>query len=177
MYSVYTMQPLYTQNYAQISTLTPRQCPKTVSRRQMFGRYFHALTTHAPLLNRIISPSLLNAELEEHQCKAITRQTSNQHTNNIISNILVRLQFEEKGYDEGSSSVINQGSEVLKLAKALPSKQNTVIPLDWLHNAAVFYQAHLERIGDYLCQGPGRWWKFVKSGVEYFDVEADNQLP
>lgn len=67
--------------------------PKTMSSRRMFGRYFHALTTHAPLLLRIISPRQLNTELQEQmfgQCKSITRSTSSQHANHIISNILVR---------------------------------------------------------------------------------------
>ena len=97
--------------------------PKTMSCRRMFGRYFHALTSHAPLLNRIISPSLLNTELEERmfgQCKAITRTTSNQHTNQIITNILVRLQSEEEGHAGELSSVQKQNSQVTKLAKALP---------------------------------------------------------
>ena len=53
--------------------------PKCISSRRMFGRYFHALTTHAPLLNHITSPRLLNTEIEERmfgQCKAITRTTT-----------------------------------------------------------------------------------------------------
>ena len=55
----------------------------------------------------------------------ITKNTSNQHTNHIITNILVCMNCEEK-------KVINtiqiQESEVSKLAQALPPKQNTVIP-------------------------------------------------
>ena len=95
--------------------------PKTMSTRRMFGCYFHAITSHAPLLNRIISPSLLNTELEERmfgQCKAITR------TNHIITNILVCLQSEEKAKAGGKSSAQMQESEVLKLAKKLPQKKH-----------------------------------------------------
>ena len=65
----------------------------------MFGRYYHALTAHAALVNRIISPRLLNAEVEGRtfgQCKAVTMATSNQHTDHILSNILVRLHCEKK---------------------------------------------------------------------------------
>ena len=127
--------------------------PKTISSRRMFGRYFHALTNHAPLLNRIISLRLLNTELEERmfeQCKGITRTTSNQHATHIITNILVRLDSEEKRQASGTSTIQKQESEVLKLAQALPPKENTVIPLAWLQNSSVHYQAHLERIGDYL---------------------------
>ena len=106
--------------------------PKTISPRKMFGRYFHAITTHAPLLNRIITPRLLNTELEERmfgQCKAITRTTSNQHTNNIITNILVRAHYEQKRSE--TNTLQEQESEVFKLAQALTAKVNTVIPLEW----------------------------------------------
>ena len=55
--------------------------PRTMSQRKMFGRYFHAITTHSPLLYRIITPRLLNTELEERmfaQCKTITRKPAYQ---------------------------------------------------------------------------------------------------
>ena len=97
----------------------------------MFGRYFHALTTHAPLLNRIISLRRLNTEIEERmfgQCKAITRTTSNHHTNHVITNILIRLHSENKTQASVAHTIEKQESEIFKLAKALPSKQNTVIP-------------------------------------------------
>ncbi len=58
----------------------------TMSSRRMLGRYFHALTNHAPLLHRIISPRLLNTEVQERmfgQCKSITRSTSNQHATHV----------------------------------------------------------------------------------------------
>ena len=147
--------------------------PKTMSSRRMFGRYFHALTTHSPLLTRIIAPRLLNTEMEERmfgQCKAITRNTSNQHANDIITNILVRIQYEDKRVAAETNTVKNQESEVLKLAQALRGKENTVIPMEWLQHMSVHYQAHLERISDYLLQGPGIWWQYVEDGVEFSDV-------
>ena len=153
--------------------------PKTISSRRMFGRYFHALTNHAPLLNRIISLCLLNTELEERmfgQCKGITRSTSNQHATHIITNILVRLDSEEKRQASGTSTIQKQESEILKLAQTLPPKENTVIPLAWLQNSSVHYQAHLERISDYLLPGPGKWWQYVADGIEYFDVNTPNPL-
>ena len=144
-----------------------------MSSRRMFGRYFHALTTYSPLLNRIIAPRLLNTEMEERmfgQCKAITRNTSNQHANDIITNILVYIQYEHKRVAAETNTVKNQESEVLKLAQALRGKENTVIPMEWLQHMSVHYQAHLEMISDYLLQGPGIWWQYVEDGVEFFDV-------
>ena len=88
------------------------------------------------------------------QFKAIT-SISNQHTSQIIMNILVHLQSEEDAHAGELSSVQKQNSQVTMSAKALPT--NTVTQLKWIHNSAVHYQAHLETIGDYLCEGPGIW--------------------
>lgn len=65
---------------------------------------------------------------------------------------------------------------MLKLAKALHPKRNTVIPRSWLENCWVLYQAHLERLGDHL-QVPGEWWDYVEEGVEFYDVYASHDLP
>ena len=154
--------------------------PKSISSRKMFGRHFHALTTHAPLLHRIISLRLLNAEAEERlfgQCKAITRNTSNQQTHHIITNILVRLSSERQVHDTTLDTLQKQESEVYKVAQALPPKHNTIIPLTWLQNCSVHYQAHLERISDYLLLGKGMWWDFVEDGIEFFDISHPTHLP
>ena len=154
--------------------------PKTMTKRKMFGRYFHALTAHSPLVNRIISLCLLNTEVEERmfgQCKQITRSSSNQHTNHIITNILVRLKCEEQRKERATSIVHKQESEVSKLAQSLPPKKNILIPRQWIENTPIHYQAHLERMGDYLLQGPGIWWRYVDVGVEFFDIETPSSHP
>ena len=77
--------------------------PKKSLSRKLFGCYYHALTSHSPLLHRIISPRLLKSEIGERifcQCKAITRRTSNQHTQHIITNILVRLSAERQAQEQ-----------------------------------------------------------------------------
>ena len=133
-----------------------------MTKRKMFGRYYHAL------INRIVAPQLLNAEVEERtfaQCKAITRATSNQHTEHIIKNVLLRLHYEK---DKKTSIVQTQESEISKYAGILPLTKNTQIPFEWLEQFPVHYQAHLERIGDYLSQGIGVWWQYTSSGIEFF---------
>ena len=35
------------------------------------------------------------------------------------------------------------------------------------------YQAHIERISDYLICGPGVWWKTTDDGVEFFDGDSE----
>ena len=154
--------------------------PKTMSSRKLFGRYYHALTSHSPLLQRIITPRLLNAETEERmfgQCKPITRCTSNQHAHHIITNILVRLNAEEQAHENEINTQKKQENDIKKLAQVLPPKQNTVIPYKWLSHHSIHYQAHLERISDYLVLGPGMWWQYIQDGVEFFDVQSPSNIP
>ena len=75
--------------------------PKTITRAKMFGRYFHALVCHAPIVNRIIPLRSINTEVQERmfsQCKQITKSTSNLNPNHVITNIIPRIQEEEKPY-------------------------------------------------------------------------------
>lgn len=94
--------------------------PKTISLRKMFGRHFHALTTHAPLQYRIIALRQLNTEFEERifgTCKSITKTTSSQHTSHVITNFLIRIHCEEEQNGTSMGTLETQESEVLKLAK------------------------------------------------------------
>lgn len=109
--------------------------PKTMTRRKMFGRYFHALICHAPILYHIICLRSMNAEMQEQmfgQCKVITKATSTPRPNHIITNILLRVQ--ESRSMCTSSSLKLQEREITKLASTLGTKSNTVIPQEWLHN-------------------------------------------
>ena len=90
--------------------------PKAISKRKMFGKYFHSLTTHAPILNRMIGLRSLNDELQERafgQANVICKTTSNYHPDHIISNIIVRFQVE--GNKEKESLLLQQNSIVSKL--------------------------------------------------------------
>ena len=86
--------------------------PKAISKR----KYFHSLTTHAPILNRMIGLRSLNDELQERafgQANVICKTTSNYHPDHIISNIIVRFQVE--GNKEKESLLLQQNSIVSKL--------------------------------------------------------------
>ena len=77
----------------------------------MFGGYFHSITSHAPLLYRMVCLRSLNAEMQTQmfgQSKAITKATSSQRPEHIITNILLRLQ---EGNDK---SLRMQGEITLK---------------------------------------------------------------
>ena len=72
--------------------------PVRLTRAKMFGRYYHSIHYHTPLLQRIISPSSLYTELQErtfNQLKSITRSTSNHNPTQVLTNIFIRVQEEE----------------------------------------------------------------------------------
>ena len=152
-----------------LSCITLFSNPQTVTRRRLFGRYFHSLICHAALMFRIVSLRSMNAEQHERmfqQAKGISKGTTNHNPNLIITNIIQRLHFEKK-----CDAVSTQESEIKVFARALGRMRNTLIPNHILEKKSSHYQAHLERISDYLATGPGVWWRKTAKGIEFFDGE------
>ena len=150
--------------------------PKRLTRRKVFGRYFHAITTHSPLVYRIVCPRSINTEQHERvfgQIKQITKETSNQSPNHIITNIMQRLYFEEKNRQVNPIAI--QESEIERLAATVGPIPNTCFSIDFITTHSSAYQAHLERIGDYLLQGPGVWWKTTTTGIQFLDGESEKE--
>ena len=73
--------------------------PKTISHTKMFGMYIHSLCVHAPVQYEIINLKSTNTEHEERlfgQAKEIAHRATNRQPNNIVPNILLRLQAKQK---------------------------------------------------------------------------------
>jgi len=62
-----------------------------------------------------------------------------------------------------------QEGTVSKLQKCLKEKSNTIILHSWKTRYRPHFQAHLERISDFLVDGPNSWWKCTPQGIEFFD--------
>jgi len=91
----------------------------------------------------------MNAEMQEQmfsQCKSITKATSSQCPNHIITNILLRLQEEAKANPSSVKTLEAQEGEITNLAKAVSLKHNTIIHKQWLQQSPLQYQGHLEQI-------------------------------
>ena len=52
--------------------------------------------------------------------------------------------------------------------------ENTFFPHYMLEKVSDHYQAHLERISDYLLCGPGIWWKEKPDGILFLDGCSEN---
>ncbi|KAK3715334.1 hypothetical protein QZH41_010105 [Actinostola sp. cb2023] len=153
--------------------------PSTITRRKLYGKYFHGLISHAPPQLRIISGKAINAEDEERLFNAInsiTNATSSNHPNHIIGNILIRLQAEEElqEINRGTRSYqAEQKSKIQKLADSLPEFLDTIFPPYILEKYPREWQAHLERISDFLFLGSeGKWWSYDGRNVIFHDSKA-----
>lgn len=147
--------------------------PESATRRRMFGHYFHALTAHAAMQYRTTALRSLNCGQQERifqQSEQITTATSSRRPNDIIRNAVIRIQ-EQSALD--TDSVTKQESEISKLATTLTPKKNTHFSWKWISKHTQHYQAHLERISDYLKCGKGVWWNETSSGVEFLDANGD----
>jgi hypothetical protein len=157
--------------------------PKKLTRRKLFGVYFHNLSAHAGMMVRLISGQASNAEQQErifNHIKRITRSTSNYHPEQIIPNLLVRLQAEKEMHlhaDDASQ----QQAERSKLAEVLPSNTNTSISLRLIRRHPRDWQAHLQCISDFLIEGEGVWRRRNEDTIVFNDIanspSADNHGP
>lgn len=90
----------------------------------------------------------------------------------MITNILVRIQEEQREDASRSLSCLHsKENEISKLSQAVGEKTNTLIPKEWEQRHRCHYQAHLERIADFLTEGPNAWWKNTEKGFEFFDAK------
>ena len=107
----------------------------------------------------MISLSAINTEEEERlfaDINAISKSTSSGRPNHIIPNSILRLQAEKHFKDLREDCTEAQESQISHFAHQLPKAANTSFFGDLFQSE--MYQAHLERISDYLLPGEGVWW-------------------
>ena len=100
---------------------------------------------------RLVSEQAANAEEEErmfHHIKQITKRTSNYSDDQVIPNIMVRLQAEKQMTQR--EDVSKQDAHISTLSKALNCCRNTRIPISTVQKFEREWQAHLQEIRDFL---------------------------
>ena len=149
---------------------------KELTTRKLYGNYYHNITCHAAVQHRLINGKACNVEQQErifNTITNITKATSSYHPSHIIGNIFIRLQAEkEMQAFQGTNCDSKQESSVSQLASSLPAYGNTIINGKLIEKHIRSWQAHLERISDFLLPGKGSWWLEQENGnVEFFDGE------
>jgi len=137
---------------------------EVLTRRKLYGIYYHSITYHAPFTSRLISLSSVDTEEEEREfstINAISKTSFNGYPERVIPSCIVRAQA-ERNFISTKSSFLEQQS--VKIASNLPQVPPTVLPYELLDNE--LYQAHLQTISDFLRCGKGVWWHVNEDGKE-----------
>lgn len=96
--------------------------PVKLTRSRMYGHYIHALTAHSPTQYELACLRSLNTENQERlfgQSRAIAETCTNHHPDNIIPQIMLRLQAKQE-HRMALTSVQKGDSQVSHVAKDLP---------------------------------------------------------
>ena len=122
-------------------SLTPRKC---------FGAYLY-LMKHAGLQYRIVSGRSANTEKEEAMFTSIktdTKLTSNFHSDQLVSNIIIRLQAREI-LNNGNASNKYKISYLHTIYRSIKvTLRNSIIA--WMRKCSNKYQCLLEQQNDFL---------------------------
>ena len=142
--------------------------PRILTEKKFYGRYLHSLVVHAPIQHCIICSRSTNTEQQERHfstLSSISVATSSRRPGEIITPGIIRMQAEMKSEEnQQRDSVKEQESRLGKLARCLTPPENTVIPHRVILKYPQAYQAHLERISDFLHCGEGIWWRHILTG-------------
>ncbi len=149
--------------------------PREVTYQKFFGSYLHDLSAHAGQIYEIVCLRSVNAECQERlfgQAKQIALNTTNRKPNNVIPEILLRLQIKQ---NEGKLiSALRAGqTKVSKVAKHVSAYPGTRVDKQLLTNRSSSWQAHLQRLSTYLVLGHGEWWREDEAGFVFHDSDSD----
>ena len=150
----------------------------SLTRRKLYGIYFHSIVVETPIIARPVSPSSYNTEEEERlfsDISSISKVTSSRKAGHLLDNSIIRLQAERNFKTENGGTTRNIESEISRFAKSLPSQQNTYFRSDII--STDHYQAHLERIADFLTfDSQGKWWLYSNYGIEVLDGSDEEEF-
>ena len=113
----------------------------TLSKIKMFGHYLHALTAHMPTQLELACLRSLNTEGQERllgQARVIAEACTNHHPDNVIPQIMLRLQAKQEQH-EFLTSVKNGDSQVSHVAKDLPQIPGTRVKTSFIKYPMVLF--------------------------------------
>ena len=145
--------------------------PKHLSVGVLCGLYFHKLTVHTPEDTRIVSGYTRLAESDERQFKdlrALAKNTTGCPAD-VARLLCDRLQLRQTVRPSNQSFAKEDKAIRVKASKLPFVCQDTVYTTDYIKKYQTSFQAHLERIADFLLPGPGIWWKWEGNSVRFFD--------
>ena len=148
-----------------------------MTRDKLYGKYKHNLLVHAPIQYRLVSGESINCEDEERVFKLIKNMngTSNNRPGHLIGNLIVRLAVESRCIEkyEFKSNEDSFTTELRNLGTNLYAEErNSLFTYKFIQENSSDWQAHLERISDFLIF-ENKWWKKTDFGIEFFDYSGE----
>lgn len=153
--------------------------PHKLSRSRMFGHYVHAITAHSATQYELASLRSLNTEGQERlfgQARSIAESCTNHHADNVIPQIMLRLQAKQEQH-MAMLSVQKGDTQVSHIAKELPPLPGTSVKLSFLNHRLDSWQLHLKRISPFLTAGEDVWWTNTSTGFHFYDGDGDSATP
>ena len=127
---------------------------------------------HAPIQHCIIRSRSTDTEQQKHQFNTLSsrRPGRSRRPGEIITPGVIRIQAEMKSEENKQRDTVKeQESRLGKLASSLPQAKNTIIPHKLILKYPKPYQAHFERIAEFLICGEAILWRHIISGVEFLN--------
>ncbi|XP_066926551.1 uncharacterized protein [Clytia hemisphaerica] len=144
---------------------------KKLTTRKLYGQYEHNIVREAAIQYRLVALTSCNTENEERAFtffKDVSKKCTNHLPDNVIKTCLTRWQV-RKDWKEHLGSKISTGKNSISEhgQKLKEERTNTVVPFDLIKDNVSDWQAHLERISDFLeCDV----WEEKRNGIEFFDL-------
>ena len=148
--------------------------PKEQSSNHLFGIYLHDIAVHAAPQYEIVCLRSTNSESQERlftQIKQTSLRATNRKVENVLPTVLLSLQAKQKV--SVGTSMKGQDSMVSAVAKHLPKYPGTIIKKEFIKSRLQSWQAHLQRISQYLKCGEGVWWSQDQDVYRFHDSELD----
>ena len=149
--------------------------PDKVTKTRMFGHYVHALMAHLPTQLELACLRSLNAESQERlfgQARAIAEKSTNHQPDNVIPQVMLRLQAKQEQHDI-LASVKKGDSQVSYVANDLPEVSGTKVKTSFIMQREDSWQVHLQRISPFLVDGVDVWWSHTNNGFIFKDGDTD----
>ena len=147
-----------------------------VTKRRLFGSYFHAISVHAGDLFRIICLKSLAAERQERvfgEMRRLAVQTTSLRHQELIPQMLRRLKAQEMQDSGKKDSYKKQESLVSKESSRVQKIGRTVLNWQMIGQHPHLIQCHFERVADYVCLGNGVWFSVEDEGIVMKDGPFD----
>ncbi len=110
------------------------------------------------------------------QARGIAEACTNHHPDNIIPQIMLRLQAKQEQH-KVLASVRKGDSQVSHVANDLPQLPATRVKTSFVQHREDSWQIHLQRISPFLVAGVDVWWSYTPNGFLFHDGDTDPANP